>query len=241
MSETPDAFRVLLEVQDLDTSISQLRHRRDALPERAQLQAAQQERQELEVGRQILAQQRDQLVDRQRRLETQIQTTNGRKEAIEQRMYSARGLPGRELEAMQGEVAHLEHRRRDLEDEELEVMVAQEPLDRELRPITERLADLDNQIGQLDQAVRSNEASIDHELQDVVERRRAEAAKLPPTLEQRYETLRRRLGGVGAARLIDDHCGGCHLTLPSMEVERIHRLPPDEIVLCEQCSRILVR
>ena len=31
--------------------------------------------------------------------------------------------------------------------------------------------------------------------------------------------LRAHLGGVGAARLVGDRCDGCHLTLPSVELE----------------------
>ena len=70
---------------------------------------------------------------------------------------------------------------------------------------------------------------------------RAEHARgLPDDLAERYEFLRSRLGGVGAARLVGDRCGGCHLNLPSVEIERIRRLPADEFATCPQCDRILV-
>jgi len=72
-------------------------------------------------------------------------------------------------------------------------------------------------------------------------RRGALASGLPEELAERYETLRSRLGGVGAARLVGDHCGGCHLTLSSVELERLRRLPPDELATCPECDRILVR
>jgi predicted nucleic acid-binding Zn-ribbon protein len=45
---------------------------------------------------------------------------------------------------------------------------------------------------------------------------------------------------VGAARLVANHCDGCHLELPSMEVERIRHLGPDAIATCESCERILI-
>ena len=63
---------------------------------------------------------------------------------------------------------------------------------------------------------------------------------LPAELAERYELLRAHLGGVGAARLVGERCDGCHLTLPSVEMERIRRLPPDEFATCPQCDRILV-
>jgi predicted nucleic acid-binding Zn-ribbon protein len=45
---------------------------------------------------------------------------------------------------------------------------------------------------------------------------------------------------VAVARLVGNHCDGCHLTLPAMELDRIRHLPEDELVTCEQCGRILV-
>ena len=45
----------------------------------------------------------------------------------------------------------------------------------------------------------------------------------------------------GAARLVGGSCSGCHLVLPSMEVDRIRKAPPDAVITCDQCGRILVR
>jgi len=70
--------------------------------------------------------------------------------------------------------------------------------------------------------------------------RAAVATGLPDELAERYERLRTHLGGVGAARLVGNRCDGCHLTLPSVEVERIHQLPADTFATCPQCDRILV-
>ena len=69
----------------------------------------------------------------------------------------------------------------------------------------------------------------------------AAAAGVPPELLARYEALRAKLGGTGAARVVGGSCGGCHLVLPSMEVDRIKKAPPDAVITCDQCGRILVR
>ncbi len=142
---------------------------------------------------------------------------------------------------MDGEVAHLRQLGRELEDEELEIMEAEEPLERERRPLRERLGAIAQRSEELAEALRAEEAVLDEQLDALVARRRSAAALLPEALAERYEQLRQRLGGTGAAPLVGDRCGGCHLTLPSMEVERIRRLPADEVVTCEQCGRILVR
>ncbi len=81
---------------------------------------------------------------------------------------------------------------------------------------------------------------IDAALAEAVGTRNSEAALLPTALSDRYETLRARLKGTGAARLVGSHCDGCHLELSSGEVEKIRALPPGEVATCEQCGRILV-
>jgi hypothetical protein len=56
----------------------------------------------------------------------------------------------------------------------------------------------------------------------------------------RYEQLRSKLGGTGAARLVGASCSGCHLTLSSMELDRVRKAASDAVITCEQCGRILV-
>ena len=43
------------------------------------------------------------------------------------------------------------------------------------------------------------------------------------------------------ARLVGTNCGGCHLTLSAVELDRIRHAPPDEMVFCGECGRLLVR
>ena len=69
---------------------------------------------------------------------------------------------------------------------------------------------------------------------------RARRRQLPPALSERYEALRARLKGTGAARLVGHRCSGCHLELSPVEVDRIRAMSADTVVTCDQCGRILV-
>lgn len=235
-----DPFALLLEVQDLDTAIAQLHHRRQHLVERQQLEALENRRRQLVASEQAASGRLEELAQRQTALEDQIDAANARQSVVEQRMYQA-GTPARELEAMEGELTHLAQRRRDLEDQELEIMEAQEPLEHEVVPLRANLSEAEHRASTVRASLAAAEAAIDQELATVTQRRQARATGLPPALAQRYERLREHLGGVGAARLVHNRCDGCHLTLPAMEIERISRLGPDEVATCEQCGRILVR
>jgi len=84
-------------------------------------------------------------------------------------------------------------------------------------------------------------ATIDEQLQQVQADRGPAAEGLPDDLVALYMRLREQKGGVGAAALRARECGGCRLSLDSVELSRIKGLPEDEVVRCEECSRILVR
>jgi predicted nucleic acid-binding Zn-ribbon protein len=47
--------------------------------------------------------------------------------------------------------------------------------------------------------------------------------------------------GVGAAALRRRECTGCRLSLNPSDLAAIAAAPTDEVVRCEECSRILVR
>jgi len=235
-----DSLEHLLAVQDLDTSITQLQHRRAALVESSGLAAVEAQLASLEAARAEAAARRGVLSATQKELEEQISGISDRRSVIEKRMYAATSSSGRDLQAMNEEVRHLTDRRAELEELELVAMLEQDPIDAELVGLRERAAPLEAKAEELRRHVAEGRVEIDAALGEAVGSRAAEAALLPTALSDRYETLRARLKGTGAARLVGSHCDGCHLELSSAEVEKIRALPPGEVATCEQCGRILV-
>ena len=141
---------------------------------------------------------------------------------------------------MSDEVRHLTERRAELEDQELSVMLDLDAVDGELRALAQQADPIQARAAELRAQLAAQEGEIDAALTQALASRTAEAAQLPTALSDRYETLRSRLKGTGAARLIGTRCDGCHLELSSVEVEKIRALPPDQVATCEQCGRILV-
>ena len=82
---------------------------------------------------------------------------------------------------------------------------------------------------------------IDAEIDVETTARAASASSVSSELLDNYEKLRSRLGDSGVARLEHGTCMGCHMKMPATELDRIRHQPPDVIVYCEQCGRILVR
>jgi uncharacterized protein len=235
-----DTLDHLLAVQDLDITLTQLQHRRDALAETSGLAAVETQIAALEAEKRDAAGRRAVLANTQKDLEEQIAGISQRRDVLEQRMYAARGTSARDLQAMSEEVRHLTQRRAELEELELGAMLDQDPIDAELAALDERMAPLRAQADDLRTEVADAARAIDADMTSTASQRASEASQLPTALSDRYETLRARLKGTGAARLIGNRCDGCHLELSSVEVEKIRAIPAGEVATCEQCGRILV-
>lgn len=236
--ENESALRLLLEVQQHDTTLDQLGFRLRELEERRLLEQLRSRLKELDGFVMALSARKEELSRRQEEIERHVQTHSARIETIEARMRQGTGF--REMEAMGEEAASLSRRRRSFEDDELEVMERLEELEGELRPLAEEHDRLVSEEESRASRLAAAEEALTKEIAAVSGEREALAFRLPRDLAATYERLRTRLGGIGAATLIDGTCSGCHLKLPSSERERAVHAAPGEVVFCDQCGRILV-
>ena len=231
----------LLEVQELDTALDQLRHRRATLPAREQLGAVESQLAELATTLSTVQQQRDDVARRQSDFEAELQASEARVLEIEGRMYGGTVSASKDLQAMAAEVESLKRRRSTLEDHILETMDEREPIDDEVQRLEEAQVTATGEAEDLRAVITEAEAEIGAEEAKELDARAALVADVPAGLLEQYERIRSRNGGIGAARLVGTSCGGCHLSLPAVEVDRLKRAKADEVVLCDQCGRILVR
>jgi uncharacterized protein len=231
----------LLAVQAEDTVGEQLRHRRDNLPERAALDGHAEMVAEVEAGRVDREARQSELTRSQKRLEDEVASLEARITEVTHLLHSGAVTVPRELQALQHEQESLRRRQDHLETEELEILEELDPLNEELAAISDQLGHLETDAEKLQRALREAEAGIEEELTQVIARRATAVAGVPADLLETYDRLRPRLGGVAVAKLSGGVCGGCHLGLSAVEVDRIKRQPPDALVYCEECGRLLVR
>jgi predicted nucleic acid-binding Zn-ribbon protein len=231
----------LLDVQALDVRLTQLAHRRDNLPEHAEIRA-------LEAD---IAQQRDLLVAarteesdtarEQAKAEQDVDQVRRRAARDQERLDSGLITNPKDLESLQSEIASLARRQDDLENIVLEIMERHETAAaraKELATTLEQLqAGADEVLARRDAATQA----IDAEAAGVRKERAEIAAEIPADLMKLYDKLREQHGGIGAARLYQRRCEGCRLELNITEVNEVRAAPADTVVRCENCRRILVR
>jgi predicted nucleic acid-binding Zn-ribbon protein len=231
----------LLVLQEHDTSAEQLRHRRATLPQRDQLAAQRQELIDVEQQTADAQSRRDEVARTQKRLEDEVASVEAKVADVNKKLYGGSVTSPRELQALQDDEASLKRHQTNVEDKVIEQMELALPLDDDLARLQARRAELDGLISATTQGLAEAEAEIDVELEAVLAERAGIAAGLDPTQIETYEQLRHDLGGIGVARLVGTNCGGCHLTLSAVEFDRIRHAPPDELVFCGECGRLLVR
>ncbi|MGH9297120.1 MAG: zinc ribbon domain-containing protein [Acidimicrobiales bacterium] len=234
-----DPLRSLLAVQDVDLAIDRLSYRRRELAERVAVMELDRRRDELNARRRAVETSRDSLSRAQASLEEHIASISSRIQTIEARIRQGSGS-FRDVQSMSAEVDSLGRQRGALEDQELQIMEDLEPVEADVRAIGEELAAITLERGSAADALAAAESAIDAEQGQARSERAALVDGVPSGLLSTYEQLRQRLGGIGAARLVDGACGGCHLKLPLGERERLLHAAPGTVVYCEQCGRILV-
>jgi predicted nucleic acid-binding Zn-ribbon protein len=233
-------LEALLVVQEHDTALDRLRHRRETLPERAQLESQLAEQRRAEGARAAVQTQRDEVHANERRLDDETRAIQSHADDVNKKLYSGTVTSPRELQAMQADIEMLRRQISDLEDEELEVMEQRETLDSQLATIDSALTDLGESIGKLRDTIGATEREIDDEMATESAARAEAAAPIPESLVRDYEKRRAQNRGAGAARLVGTTCQACHLTIPSTEAEQIRRAAGSEVAYCDNCGAILV-
>lgn len=237
---TSDDLQALLLLQEVDTTMDQLRHRREHLPAHGELQTVLEEAGALRPTLNERVGARDALVAQQTAIEAEVQAAEQRIATINARLYGSVPVGAKDAQSMSEEVQHLQQRRSGLEDQELEIMERLEPVEAAAAEVEAKVKELADRQRAAQAAVAAGQAEVDQELAALAPVRAERAAAVPAALQARYDGLRRTLDLVAVAKLVGGSCGGCHLALAPAEVERLRRAPEGQVLTCDECGRILV-
>ncbi|MEY2841597.1 MAG: hypothetical protein RLY74_738 [Actinomycetota bacterium] len=230
----------LLALQQIDSDILKINHKIKTSPLNSQLDGI---NRELSENKNLLIAAETEKSDIQHELsksEIDVEQVISRIEKDEKRLASGGGTP-KELEQIQHELGTLARRRSELEDIELEIMVRIEEVSSRVQAIKEKISVLESDSLKLQSDLSLEKNQLDSAKQQSLAARDVLAPQINNELIALYEKIRSASDGVGAAQLLGESCGGCHLKLNAAEIERVKSLPDDELVRCEECRRILIR
>lgn len=230
----------LLALQSIDTAIAQLEHRRRSLPELAQIAEKQQVRRR--QGEQLIAANTavSDLEAEVAKAESDLVPVRERLERDQVHVNSGAVTDPKQLNALLDEIAHLKRRISDLEDVELEFMESLDEASGARDEIVAARSEGETELRALLATRDEQFAELDAELAQRASERAGIAGELPADLLDLYDRLRAKSGS-GAAALIRRRCSGCQLEATAADLNRYRLAPPDEVLRCEECNRILVR
>lgn len=177
----------------------------------------------------------------QKAAEDEAATVAEKATGVDRMLYGGTITVAKELEAYQTDLTMLKQRQATLEEVALERMEEAEPLEEALQRRQVEVEAARAAVVDASSALDAAVADVEAEIAEVEARRPDALESLSPDVVEQYVALRRSLGGIGAARLSGARCEGCHLEIPSAELEQVRRAPEDAIVTCPECARILVR
>ena len=240
MKATPSDQRSILDIQGFDFATTALNAKAAALPEIAAVASL---TIKANNARDLRIAAETELSDVKRELsraETDVEQVVSRITRDESRLASGTGA-AKELEQLQHELVSLNNRRSELEEVELEIMMRVDGIKERISTLQEEEATLALEIANLEISKENALTVIGADLSAAAQERTKTVASVNPELIALYEKIRSSNNGTGAAALVGNQCKGCHLTLNTIELQRIAGLAEDELVRCEECRCILVR
>ena len=240
MKADPTDLTRLLDLQSLDTALAQVKHKASTLPVHQTIAVLMQKRadaaDELIAAKTALSDSEAAAV----RAEEEVVPVRERL-ARNQARVDAGAMDPKALSNALDEIEHLKQRVSDLEDAQLEAMDAQE---RAASHVGELSQDLERIERELRSQVNARDAEVSDlaaEAKSLTEARDEKAAQIDGALLTLYDKIRTRAGGVGVARFERGRCSGCGLQATVADSNAYMSAPPDDVIRCAECDRILVR
>lgn len=231
-----DALRAL---HDADHWIERVLAQREHLPELAELAVLEGELRELLAE---LQRAEAQVAPVRRAYLTAQETAQkhaGRARVLEAALGSSTGS-ARELAAMQHELEQVREHVLAAEDEELDSLMALEPLESVVATVKARAQPGVARRAQLRESVAQVRSTLDEEISALRQSRGDLAASVDSPWRERYEAALSRAGTSGAAIVEGGRCEGCRIALSPLDVDRFRRLEPGDVMDCPVCGRLLL-
>ena len=229
----------VLELQAADTMSDQLRHRREVLAERDQVQAAKNALLRWNEARTVIRRRLEELAVEIQKVEEETAEIDKQRDKLQAQLRTV--IAPREAEALQHEIATLTERRSEADDAELEALEEHTRLETELDELLGQEEALTNEYLGAESALAEAESDIDGELERIAERLKGLRADVDKPVLRKYDRLRKNFV-IAAAPLSGSRCDGCHLDLSAAEIDDVREAGAenDGVAECPQCGRLLI-
>jgi predicted nucleic acid-binding Zn-ribbon protein len=175
---------------------------------------------------------------RQRQLDLELQLCQERLQYEEKRLYDGSVTHARELEQIQQKTTEYRGTQSKIEEEILQLMESDEQLTAELQQLAQRRQTVGQEQQRIQAELKQQSFAVIVEKEEL----QAELAELEPQIPtewlERYRRIAKAHRGIGIAKVKQDSCGVCHVSLADFHLQQVKR-GEDKLQFCENCGRIL--
>ena len=238
LKASPDDQKILLDLQALDTKLTQLDHKARALPQLAAIASLSSEVDALRIVELERRGAKEDVELELSRLESDVQVVRARITRDTDRAQASSNA--KDAQAFEHELVSLRKRQFDLEEIELTVMEKLEEADASLSEITSQIDGLRVKITALEGEKDAELGTLTNERTHAAANRATIAGKVPADLLALYEKQRSRYG-TGASWLRGGVSSASGVKLLENEMVAIRAAAPDDVIMCPSSDAILVR
>jgi len=238
LKASPDDQKILLDLQALDTKLTQLDHKAKGLPQLALIAKLTSEIDALRIVELERRGAHEDVTLELTRLESDVQVVQARIQRDTDRAQAS--TSAKDAQAFESELVALRKRQFDLEEIELTVMERLEERDAELAETTNAIEELRGQLRDVEDEKNADLSTITNERTHAAANRSTIAGKVPADLLALYEKQRQRYG-TGASWLRGGVSSASGVKLLENEMKIIRAAAPDDVILCPSSDAILVR
>ena len=238
LKASPDDQALLLDLQALDTKLSQLDHKAKSLPQHAALASIDGELQAIGVTALERRGVREDAAIELKRLESDVEVVEARIKRDTERLEASSSV--KDVAALEQELVALRKRRDDLEEIELGVMERLEEAEAALAETTDASALVEGSRASLVAERDAALAEIANERTHTTANRETVAGKVPADLLALYTRQRDRYG-FGASLLQYGVSSANGVKLLENDLQAIRAAAPDDVIICPSSDAILVR
>jgi len=228
----------LLELQKIDTALSQLVHRQANLDQRKVLAASKAILAATESEKVRLA---NELATAKSEIVT-LETANKKCEAqiLKYSQQLRTVIAPREAEALQHEIDTARSERSANDDKELELLETSDRLELQLQQITQQINDQSEAVTSATAALNEALKICEGEKKSLDDQRLGVANVIDGKLIKLYDAKRTKRTTPTVADLHGSKCQSCHLDLSVVELSALKKLGADELAECPNCDCYLV-
>lgn len=233
----------LLSLQELDLAADAAEARSRDLPERATLPKLEAALVEIERRLTEARDEQTKLQAEEERLGLQVSQIAKEIEASELERYSGKHLSRDDSNAHDASQRERREKKDALEAQELELLESLEEVESRIVAIDADKTTNRREAQNLSHLIRKVEEEVASELKNLADRRLGMAPEISEQILSAYDRVRKQpqSGGRGAAHISDGRCSACRIKLPSHEKAKMLAEPPDAVIQCPQCRRVLIR